>query len=68
MCACMDTGIYIYMYMYNPYKYFVIYIYIYIYMCKIHFVFHCRRKFRSQTSDNMQRWEESARRSQEVRR
>ena len=66
------TYIYIYIvsiYIYILYLYIYIYMYIYIYILYvyIYIYIYCRRKFRSQTSDNMDRWKAEQGRGREKR-
>ena len=76
--AYIHTYIHTYMYMYiyiyictyiciHTYIYNHIYIYIYIYIHTYIRIHNCRRKFRSQTSDNMDRWKAEQGRGREKR-
>ena len=65
ICVCDNVNVYVYIYMYIC-IYICIYVYIYVYICIYVYILKCicilrvkyiyRRKFRSQTSDNMDAW------------
>ena len=73
MCIYVYMYICIYVYMYiciYVYMYICIYVYMYIcvYVMYIYiYIYHCRRMFRSQTSDNVQRWKSRGGKSQGVK-